>query len=309
MAAPPANGRRRLIVSAADAGYFPLLRGLLRSLRDRGAMQGADVAVLDLGLAADQRGMLERAKIQVVDAAWGFVFPLRARLEVERPWFRAMTSRPLLPSLLPGYDTYLWIDADAWVQTDDVVDLFFRCAAGDALAAIMSNDRSYEPLRDGRLWQWNARNFRAIAPEHADALCARPMINSGAFAMNASSPLWQAWAEALRVALVRQTDDSAATFMIEQIALNVAVLTSGAPFRPLPSRCNWLCPLAPPVWDPERALLCDPLAPHEPLGLIHLADRTKSGPQTIRGLDRITRTIDLRYPPRIVAPPADGASP
>jgi len=308
MAPSPASGRRRLIVSAGDARFFPLLRGLLRSLRDRGAMQGADVAVLDLGLTADQRGMLEQAKVQVVDAVWGLDFPLRARLEAERPWFRAMTSRPLLPSLLPGYDGYLWIDADAWVQTDDVVDLFFRCAAGDALAAVMSNDRSYEPLRDGRLWQWNAQNFRAIAPEHAEVLSARPMINSGAFAMSAASPLWQAWAEALRSALARQTEYSGATFMTEQIALNVALLTGASTFRPLPSRCNWLCPLAMPVWDPERALLCDPLAPHEPLGLIHLADRTKSGPQTIRGLDRITRTIDLRYPPRIVEPSQAGAA-
>ena len=87
-------------------------------------------------------------------------------------------------------------------------------------------------------------------------------------------------------------------FLAERLALNVAVHLDGAPFVPLPSRCNWMCNLALPAWDRDQRLLCEPMPPHEPLGIVHLADQTKREAQAV--LDRARRPLRLHltYPPR-----------
>ena len=54
--------------------------------------------------------------------------------------FKAQFARPFLPRHFPGYETYLWIDADAWLQDWRAVELYVAAACGDRLA-ITPGDR------------------------------------------------------------------------------------------------------------------------------------------------------------------------
>lgn len=301
--APPA---RRLIVSGADAPYFGLLHGLYQSLRRLKLLDGIDFAVLDGGLAPDQRAWLAAQGVLLAGAEWGFDFPLSARLDQEQPSLRILVARPRLPAIFPGYDTILWLDADLWVQTPDVVPLFFRAAERGRLAAVMEMDRSYAELWGGRPYWDRVRRWNAVVAGQAvaDALEGRPTINAGAFAMTAGAPHWAHWGRLVESSYRRLKDYAYPVFLLDQLALNRVVHLEGLPFVPLPTRCNWLCHMALPHWDPATRSLRDPLPPHDPLGLVHVCDHTKRTPMRVPGTDGTWREMWLTWPPR---PPGPGA--
>ncbi|BBK38842.1 hypothetical protein STAQ_39200 [Allostella sp. ATCC 35155] len=292
--------RRRLIVSGADAPFFGLLRGLLTSLRRRGVLGGADLGVLDGGLRPEQRDWLESQGVLVRPAEWGFDFPLARHLEREHPSLKVLLSRPRLPAIFPGYDSILWLDADLWVQRADAVALFFQVAERGRLAAVLELDRSYAELWAGRPYWDRVRNANAAVAgrEVADALAFRPTINAGALALPASAPHWERWRALTEENFRRLARHEWPVFLVDQLALNRTVHIEGLPFRPLPTWCNWLCHMALPAWDPGTRTLRDPFPPGDPIGLVHVSDRTKHGPVRLPGTDGIWRSMWLTWPPR-----------
>ena len=63
-----------------------------------------------------------------------------------REWLKSQVSRAFLPNYFPGYKKYLWIDADAWVNSWDAIDLFFKGCENKKLA-IVKNNSSLPPLQ------------------------------------------------------------------------------------------------------------------------------------------------------------------
>src|SRR5205823_12629455 len=130
---------RLLIASGADREYFPLLRDTVMSIR----AQRRDVAlgILDLGLDQEQSEWLSRRVEHVVQPAWDLDFPGRAHTA---DTFKAQVARPFLRRYFPGYEVYLWIDADAWLQDGRVIDLYVSAAGRDRLAITPEIDRAYK---------------------------------------------------------------------------------------------------------------------------------------------------------------------
>lgn len=304
-------GGRRLLVSGADAPFFGLLRGLFLSLQRLRLLEGADFGVLDGGLATGQRAWLAERGAIIVPAGWGFDFRLAGRFEREQPSLRVLVSRPRLPELFPGYDTILWLDADLWVQTADAVELHFRIAERGRLAAVMEMDRSYAELRAGRPYWDRVRQWTtAVAgAELADALERRPTINAGTLALRSDAPHWERWRRLVEDGYRRLRAYGHPVFLLDQLALNRLVHLDGLPFLPLPTRCNWLCHMALPSWDPASRTLRDPLPPHDRLGIVHVCDHTKHAPMRIPGTDGIWRRMWLTWPPRPEEPAADVSAP
>ncbi len=98
------------IVSASDAAYFDLLKGLVLSIREK--PQGADIAIsiLDVGLNSDQRDWLTGQGADITEPGWDFDMPAHMNTPAH---FRALLARPFLPKYVPGHDIYLHIDSDA----------------------------------------------------------------------------------------------------------------------------------------------------------------------------------------------------
>src|ERR1700722_15684093 len=114
------------IVTASDADFYPLLRGLLASLEDRrpAAQPALPVTVLDVGLLPEQVAAL-RETVNVVAPGWMADFPGRENFG---QWFQAMIARPYLSKIVSGYDLYIWLDADAWVQDYQVIQILSDAA-------------------------------------------------------------------------------------------------------------------------------------------------------------------------------------
>jgi len=293
-----------IVITGGDAAYFDLMRGCIASLRDK--PQGRDIAlgVLDCGLEPAQLSWLGAQGATLVTPRWDFDFPGRAACSEA---FKALTARPFLPTYFPGYDTYLWIDADCWVQHWFAVDLFVRGAARRPIAVAPEIHRAFRHYRHA--WpEFSAVNgaaFReAFGAEIAERLVRYPLINAGVFAIRAGSPAWSAWATVLDDALQRSTN------MTDQIALNVAVYARGLEAEALPSTCNWPVHHALPAWDVARGLFVEPSLPHDPLGILHMTIYTKTVAsfdivQIGGDADATTRPMTVRY----VAPGESRARP
>jgi hypothetical protein len=283
---------RFVLCSGADAGYFDLLADLVRSVRDRPEGRETAIGVLDLGLEPAQREWLRARGAAIVAPGWDLDFPRRERTPLLR---KAQIARPFLPRHFPGHETYLWIDADAWVQEWDAVETLLATARRGKLAIVPELDRSYKrhykrPKFLGMTLQWHCYR-RAFGLRAADRLGRNPMVNCGVFALAGDSPAWRVWAETMARALERTN-----FVYVEQIALNHAIFTGAVAASFLPATCNWLCGDAAPMWDAARRRCVEPNAPHAAIGILHLAgEGQKSRAFALAALEGGTVETGLRY--------------
>ena len=255
----------------------------MASILDKPGAAGVALAVLDCGLTAEQAVWCRHRGARVVGVAAG---PIHASL----------IERTRLPQLLPGHDIYVWLDSDTWLQSWRPVELLVEGASLGPVAAVPEIHRSYRNYRDG--WDEfravNGAAFRkAFGRDTGDRLMRRPLINAGAFAMRAASPLWAAWQRSLDLALASSSD------MVDQVALNHAIYEGGFEDVRLPATCNWIVHHATPAWDETTGLLVEPALPFEPMGLVHLTLGTKwEGERPVATARRRgeQRSMSLRYP-------------
>jgi lipopolysaccharide biosynthesis glycosyltransferase len=279
-----------IIITAADAGFFGLLCDLMLSLEAQKKSREIDVGFFDLGLTAAQRDWVTPRVTKCVEPGWDFDVPQTWRSD--KPHYRALTVRPFLPQHFPGYDVYIWIDADVWLQDWRGIELYSLGAQKSDLAAAPHTDRCY-PFKPAVARYRHHLFEQGYGKSAADALTPQQYMNVGVFAARADSPLWHPWAEAYQEALNR----SAGAMFSEQIALNYACYGSRLRVELLPAVYNWQCHLAVPSWDPASQLFCEPYLPHAPISMVHLTYTSKNQAYDIRCLDGRSRSMSLRRPP------------
>jgi hypothetical protein len=281
---------RLLIASGSDSGYFPLLRDTVLSILAQ--RRSAAVGILDFGLAPDQRAWLADRVTHLVRPGWDLDFPDRERTPETR---KAQLSRPFLRRHFPGYATYLWIDADAWLQDWRAVELYVAAAGHDKLAITPEIDRSYKrhykrPKAFGWTLSWKCYR-EAFGWRVADRLGRNPILNCGVFALHHDAPHWDAWAR-----VIAQIAQRTRFFYIEQTALNYVIFAERLPVNLLPAYCNWMPGDAAPAFDAGRGRFVEPYAPHEVIGIMHLAgEAQKSHIFRLRQLDGGEVETSLRY--------------
>jgi len=285
-----------IICTGSDHKFAILLTELLRSIRGNAAANGIALGVLDLGLTSNSRRDVARYANHIVEPGWDIPIFKATDCADQSPWkgFRAMTARPYLPKYFPGYDVYVWIDADAWVQDWSAVEAFIAVAANGSMAIVPELHHTYAVMYDhGETRRWMHDNYvRFFGSEVAQSLWHFPILNSGVFSLRPDMPHWGHWAEDMTAAIARVAD-----FTAEQTALNHAVYTRRLRFKPLPARFNWLVNKALPKFDPDKALFTEPSLPYEPLGIVHLsgtAKRTAHLLNFIRSRDRIRTSLRYR---------------
>lgn len=267
---------RKLIVTAANEDFVPLLRDLLDSLEQWKPRPFDDIGLLDLDLSPASAEWARQRGVKLVKPGWDL--PVAAELRQHKPYLRAFTARPFLPDHFPGYDLYLWIDADAWVQERYALDWYFAAARRGALAITPQVDRAYRHTPGS--WNWRAQRLDAYyGAGTSDQLRWATYVNSGVFALRGDAPHWKAWARHFSSGLQSSV---AHAHCDDQTALNHALWTERLAVHALPALCNWACHLARPRYDAAQCKLREPLLPHQAIGIIHLTGKTKelSDPET-----------------------------
>ena len=277
-----------LIVTAADDNFFPLLHDLLSSLNQWQERPFTDIAVFDLGLSPGRKDWLARVARYIVEPRWDL--PVNDAVRATRPSNRALTVRPFLPRYFPGYDIYIWMDADTWVQERFAIERYVAAAADGHLAAVPHSHTAYRhPLE---LVQWRRRSIRDyFGQEAVERGLWHAYVNAGVFALRADAPHWALWAKWFRTGL----ENTFGKQCCDQSALNHTVWTEHLPVTLLPALCNWLCHLAVPRFDPARARFCEPDGEARSIGILHLLGKTKNF-TTDTGTAGALGPRGLRYP-------------
>jgi SAM-dependent methyltransferase/predicted O-methyltransferase YrrM len=282
-----------IIITAADANYFELVRGTILSVREK--PEGANVAIgfFDLGCTPEQLQWLETQVNFIKTPDWEFDFPSKN----EAPhYLKGLLARPFLRQYFPNFDIYLWIDADAWVQDWKAVELLVKGVAKRGLAVVPELDRGYY-LAYGKLpwyWEFVYRDYQAVfGDEVAQHLYSYPTINAGVFALHKTAPHWKIWAEYLAQGLQQHV-----SLMTDQIALNRLVYGTELfeKTEMLPAWCNWSCNFGLPVWDKQRGCFVEPYLPQDAIGILHMTGH-KHDLVNLATTDGDTIEISLRYQP------------
>lgn len=258
------NDPQTVICTAADAGYFSLLKDLVVSLQKRGQAVPHVLAVLDLGLTPEQTAWLGEQGARLVVPGWDIDFPARAEQPLH---FRSQIVRAFLPQHCPGFETYIWLDADTWLQDGALLRWLEVGAADGKMALVEEYHPSYNKAHDQE--EISQKPFlieSCYGIEDAKAYGLTASLNSGVFALRSDAPHWAVWGQEMAALLQRIV-----TRFVDQLALERVIHAHKLPACYLPARANWLVSQAIPAFCPERGQLVDPLPPHDPIWLLHLA--------------------------------------
>lgn len=290
---------RAIIVSAASSGYLELLRGWAASIRDK--PQSGDVAlgVLDVGLTEDEARALREEGLNVAKPGWDFDLGLQ---KGSPDYYKAEVARPFLPKYFQGFDVYVWMDADTWVQCWWVFDLLFRAVERGAMPIVPEVDRCYPAVETElrvkkvlgipyRISSYAYVRYGEIYGKTVAKKCVDlPVLNAGVFALAADAPHWQAWRDEYQRGLLNSKRRG-----LDQISLGYLRAQQAVPFEFLPATCNWAVHLALPKLDTDRDVFVEPYLPHTDIAVIHTTRRTKSTSFRIETLAGGTVERTLRY--------------
>ena len=266
--------KKNVIVSLADANYFPLLEELINSIKRFKESQQVAICILDAGLTKDQKEKLFKIVDEVKSAEWDIQVP---SYKVKgKDWLKSQVSRAFLPKYFPDYEKYLWIDCDAWVNDWESVELYFKACENGKLGITQTIGPGYKITSKvnwlfGKLAIIKSQNFKHavksnLGYEKARKLAFAPHINIGVFSLEKNSKGWEVWQENLSTTL-----KAGNIFGSEGLAINMAVYIDELETEFLPLNCNWIISNLLPKYDEIRNTFVEPYLPNQKIGIMHLA--------------------------------------
>ena len=266
--------KKNVIVSLADANYFPLLNELIDSIKIFKESENTAICILDAGLTDGQKKILLNKVDEIKSAEWDIEVP--AFKVKGKEWLKSQVSRAFLPSYFPNYEKYLWIDCDAWVNDWSAVDLYLKACENGKLGITQTIGPGYKIMSKvnwlfGKIAVIKSQNFKhavksKIGLSKARQLAFAPHINIGVFSLEKNSPGWKSWQKNLE-----QTLKSGTIFGSEGLAINMSVYIDDLETEFLPLNCNWIASNLMPKFDESQNTFVEPFLPNYKIGIMHLA--------------------------------------
>ena len=266
--------KKNVIVSLADANYFPLLDELVDSIKRFKESENIAICILDAGLNQGQIEKLSKKVDEIKTAEWDIEVPDYKVKDKE--WLKSQVSRAFLPKYFPSYEKYLWIDCDAWVNDWNCVKLYFKACDDGKLGITQTIGPGYKVTSKvnwlfGKLALIKSQNFKHAVKSkigYADArkLAFAPHINIGVFSLEKNSNGWSVWQNNLS-----KTLKAGNIFGSEGLAINMSVYIDNLETEFLPLNCNWITSNLLPKYDHKQSTFVEPYLPNYKIGIIHLA--------------------------------------
>jgi len=211
------------VIFSCDEKFMPLAKGLVLSLRE--ATDFASIFCIDIGLSETSRAWLRQQGVVPVRFSWEQLFHTHKAWRGDQ-YRLAQFVRPLLPRVIEGFDYYVWLDADTWVQDSSAIRMLRSAVAENEsvdIALVPQVDFSYRVFRDqwGGPVEWAGWWYKQLYGETiAREFCNKAILNSGVFCMRGGSPIWRAWENEIRAALKKKVSDRLVLHLAEQTCLN-----------------------------------------------------------------------------------------
>ena len=267
--------RENAIISLSDSNYFELLNEQIDSIKRFEQSKDFSICIMDAGLEENQIEILQKKVDKIVRAKWDIEVP-DSKVK-GKEWLKSQVSRAFLPDYFPGYKKYIWIDADAWVNSWESIELYLKGCENKKLAIATSADRSYgRVLRAewvfGSFAKIKSQNYKhakssGFSEKIARKVALKPHLNIGVFALEVDAPHWKVWQENLKKAL-----SSGKIWGSEQIAMNITIYSDNLDVEILPAFCNWTL-IEALRFDQKLNTFVEPYLPNHEIGIIHLAGK------------------------------------
>ena len=267
--------KQNTIISLADSNYFELLNELIDSIKQFDESKNTAICIMDAGLTGEQKSILSLKVDEIKPADWDIKvsnFKIKGR-----EWLKSQVSRAFLPKYFPGFKKYLWIDADAWVNSWNAIELYFKGCEQNKLSIATSADRAYgRVLRAewviGSLARIKSQNYKhakssGFSEKIAREVALKPHLNIGVFALEENAPHWNVWQKNLKHAL-----NAGRIWGSEQIAMNITIYHDNLDVEILPAYCNWTN-IGGMKYDKARKTLVEPYLPNHEIGIVHFAGK------------------------------------
>jgi len=266
--------KKNVIVSLADAKYYPLLVELIDSIKRFKESESVAICILDAGLTSDQKQKLSEKVDEIKSAEWDIEVP--DNKIKGREWLKSQVSRAFLPKYFPNYKKYLWIDCDAWVNDWNCIELYLKACDDGKLGITQTIGPGYKITSRvnwvfGKLAIVKSQNFKhalksKISYSKARKLAFAPHINIGVFSLEKDSNSWFSWQENLKQCL-----KGGDIFGSEQLAMNMSVYIDNIKTEFLPLNYNWITSNLLPKFDEVNNIFVEPYLPNYKIGIMHLA--------------------------------------
>ena len=266
--------KKNVIVSLADANYFPLLEELIDSIKRFKESANVAICILDAGLTQNQKDKISNKVEEIKHAEWDIEVP--GYKVKQKEWLKSQVSRAFLPKYFPNYEKYLWIDCDAWVNDWSSVELYFKACDNGKLGITQTIGPGYRITSKvnwlfGKLAIIKSQNFKhavksKIGYDKARKLAFAPHINIGVFSLEKNSKAWNIWQNNLS-----KTLKAGNIFGSEGLAINMSVYIDDLDTEFLPLNCNWITSNLLPKFDKQKEIFVEPYLPNYKIGIMHLA--------------------------------------
>ena len=107
--------KKNVIVSLADANYFPLLEELINSIKRFKESEKVAICVLDAGLTNEQKEILTNKVDEIKPAEWDIEVP-KSKIK-DKEWLKSQVSRAFLPNYRIGI---MHLAAGIWKDGKDM---------------------------------------------------------------------------------------------------------------------------------------------------------------------------------------------
>ena len=266
--------KKNVIVSLADANYFPLLEELIDSIKRFKESANVAICILDAGLTQNQKDKISNKVEEIKHAEWDIEVP--GYKVKQKEWLKSQVSRAFLPKYFPNYEKYLWIDCDAWVNDWSSVELYFQACDNGKLGITQTIGPGYKITSKvnwlfGKLAIIKSQNFKhaiksKIGYDKARKLAFSPHINIGVISLEKNSKAWNIWQNNLS-----KTLKAGNIFGSEGLAINMSVYIDDLETEFLPLSCNWITSNLLPKFDKQKEIFVEPYLPNFKIGIMHLA--------------------------------------
>ena len=193
--------KKNVIVTGSDKKYYPFLKNLVNSLINSNSLDICDLCILDV---EDNSQYLEELNSKITKKKKAN-FNLNILFKDRQDWFKLLTERPFMKDYFPGYDKYIWMDADTEVLSNDgIKNIIDACEDKDlAIAPEINESYVFKNSKFGikkifksfyKISGWSFKNYRKYFSDRiGEDLFFKPLFNNGIFCLKSTSKIWDLW--------------------------------------------------------------------------------------------------------------------
>jgi lipopolysaccharide biosynthesis glycosyltransferase len=260
------------IVSGGNTKYFQLLKELAHSVRDKPEGKDINIVFLDGGLSKEDIDYFKNLNINVINPGW--CNSLAERRAKGRDFLKINIAKLYLDQLISNTEIIIWVDADAWIQNFEFINLYDLVARKKKLAIVSQASRLQPQHIQYRKWFFhqlvelrnilykNARRS-GLKLSEIKSLQARPTLNAGSYALHIDAPHWKQFRFWQNEILKKGR-----LFTSDQLAMGLTIYHDNFSYEALPDICNYMGPWR---FSNEDNVFVDYYAPYNPVSVMHLA--------------------------------------